>query len=66
MSKKTFNISSHFYSQELLQDARSAFGEFNIEILPDTVIIDEDDAWYVFDEFMNYTLSLSLESSVWV
>jgi hypothetical protein len=61
MSKKTFLINNNFYPHDIIQNAIIAFGDYNITSADGTLSIEDEDPQYIFDELMNYTLSLSLE-----
>ena len=65
MSKKTFKISSSLYSINSIQDAINAFDGYQIHFDGNTIGIDDEDPQYVFDELMNYILSISLENNIW-
>lgn len=65
MSKKTFKISSSLYSINNIQDAISAFDGYQIDFDGNTISIDDENPQYVFDELMNYILSISLENNIW-
>lgn len=64
MLKKTFNVNNTLYPEEILLEARTIFSDFAIEILPGSIQINEEDPQRVFDEFMNYSLSLLLEKNL--
>jgi hypothetical protein len=64
MSKKTFKISSSLYSINNIQDAISAFDGYQIDFDGNTISIDDENPQYVFDELMNYILSISLENNI--
>lgn len=65
MSKKTFNVNNTLYPEGVLLDARSVFWDFSIEIFPGAIEINEENPDIIFDEFMNYSLSLLLEKNLW-
>ncbi len=65
MSKKTFQINSTLYPEILLQEAIDAFSDYTITYSGGILSIEDEDPQYVFDEFMNYILSLSLENFPW-
>ncbi len=61
MSKKTFNVNSSLYPQSFLKEAIVIFSGFQIILNGGSITIEDEDPQYIFDEFMNYSLSLSLE-----
>lgn len=65
MSKKTFNINNQLYSESDILDAIDAFDGYVINWENEVLIIEDENPQFVFDEFMNYILSLSLENSIW-
>lgn len=65
MSKKTFNVNSILYPEIIIQEAILAFDGYDISMNSNAITIDDEDPQYIFDEFMNYSLSLSLENSIW-
>ncbi len=65
MSKKTFNVNNILYPEEILIEARNVFQDFSIDIFPGSIEIDEENPENIFDEFMNYSLSLLLEKNIW-
>ena len=65
MSKKTFSINNQLYPEWYIKEAIDAFDGYNIIWKDGNLIIEDEDPQYVFDELMNYTLSLSLENSIW-
>lgn len=65
MSKKTFKISSSLYSANNIQDAINAFDGYQIHFDDNNIIIDDENPQYIFDELMNYILSISLENTIW-
>lgn len=64
MSKKTFNVNNTLYPEEVLLEAHGVFSDFSIEIFPGAIEINEENPDRVFDEFMNYSLSLLLEKNL--
>ncbi len=64
MSKKTFSVNNILYPEALIQEAILAFDGYAIVASDSTITIDDEDPQYVFDELMNYILSLSLENSI--
>ena len=62
MSKKTFHVNNTLYPEDVIQDAIIAFSDYSITSIDGAIIIEDEDPQYVFDEFMNYILSLSLEN----
>ncbi len=65
MPKKTFNIDSTLYPLDFLNQAKKSFEGYDIVVTARWVTIDDDNPVYIFDEFMNYTLSLYLEFHLW-
>ncbi len=65
MSKKTFQINNTLYPESIIQEAIADFGDYAITFSDGVLSIDDEDPQYVFDEFMNYILSLSLENLPW-
>lgn len=65
MSKKAFNINSEIYSKDSIIEAISSFTGYNISYDNEIISIDDEDPQYVFDELMNYSLSISLENILW-
>jgi hypothetical protein len=61
MSKKTFQIDDSLYTAELVHDAILAFDWFNIILEGNIITVEDENPDFVFDELMNYTLSLILE-----
>ncbi len=61
MLKKVFKISSTLYPTPIVIQAIESFSDFQIQLIDSSIIIEDDDPQFVFDEFMNYTLSLLLE-----
>ena len=66
MSKKTFSINNKLYPENLINSVILAFDGYNISYFDSTITIDDEDTKYVFDELMNYVLSISSETIVWV
>ena len=66
MSKKTFNISSQLYPEDMIHQGIDDFQWYNIIYDNSILVIDDPDAERVFDEFMNYILSIFSEHTVWV
>jgi hypothetical protein len=64
MSKKTFSINNQLYPEVYIIEAIDAFDGYSIIYQDGNLIIEDEDPQYVFDELMNYTLSLSLENSI--
>ena len=64
MSKKTFNINKDIYPENIIQEAILAFVGYNIIYSDSVISIEEDDSQYIFDELMNYMLSISLENTI--
>lgn len=62
MSKKTFNIDSSLYPEHCIQEAILAFDGYDMIFSGNQITIDDADPQYVFDELMNYVLSLLLEN----
>ncbi len=65
MSKKTFNVNSTLYPEIIIQEAILAFVGYTISTSDSVITIDDEDPQYVFDELMNYILSISSETIVW-
>jgi hypothetical protein len=65
MSKKTFHVNNQLYPELYITEAINAFDWYDITWKNGNLIIEDEDPQYVFDELMNYTLSLSLENSIW-
>lgn len=65
MSKKTFQINSTLYPESIIQEVIAVFGDYAITFSDGILSIEDEDPQYVFDEFMNYILSLSLENLPW-
>ena len=65
MSKKTFHVNSQLYPELYIIEAIEAFDGYMISWKDGDLTIDDEDPQYVFDELMNYILSLSLENSIW-
>lgn len=65
MSKKTFHVNNHLYPELYIIEAIDAFDWYTIIWQDGNLIIEDEDPQYIFDELMNYTLSLSLENSIW-
>lgn len=65
MLKKTFTINKELYLDSLLLQAVSEFEGFDISYSWGEITIIDDNPQYVFDEFINYVLSISLELSPW-
>ncbi len=65
MSKRIFNVNNTLYNDSIILSAISAFEWYIISYQGGTITIDDEDPQYVFDELMNYTLSLSLENPIW-
>ncbi len=65
MLKKTFNINKDIYPENLILEAINAFSGYNISYSNAIISIEEEDPQYIFDEFMNYVLSISLENNLW-
>lgn len=65
MSKKTFNINKDIYPENIIQEAILTFVGYNIIYSDSVISIEEDDSQYIFDELMNYMLSISLENTIW-
>ena len=65
MLKKTFNINKDIYPENLILEAINAFSGYNISYSNAIISIEEEDPQYIFDEFMNYALSISLENNLW-
>lgn len=64
MSKKTFNVNNTLYSEKNIQEAILVFVGYTISVSDGIISIDDEDPQYVFDELMNYVLSLSLENII--
>ncbi|NRH20996.1 hypothetical protein HOO68_03050 [Candidatus Gracilibacteria bacterium] len=64
MSKKTFNINKDIYPENIIQEAILTFVGYNIIYSDSVISIEEDDSQYIFDELMNYMLSISLENTI--
>ncbi len=58
MSKKIFSLDKEFYSDEVVNQAISAFEDFVIFFENGVLIIDDQDPQAVFDEFSNYCIYL--------
>ncbi len=65
MSKKIYQVNNSLYPASYIQDTLVAFVGYEITYSHNTLTIDDEDPQYVFDEFMNYTLSLLLENPLW-
>lgn len=65
MLKKTFNIDKDIYPEKIILEAINAFNGYNISYSNTIISIEEEDSQYIFDEFMNYVLSISLENNLW-
>lgn len=65
MSKKTFSVNNTLYSKNILESSKDAFEWYNITIWENTVTIEDENASEIFDEFMNYTLSIYSENTLW-
>jgi hypothetical protein len=64
MSKKIFNVNSDIYSSDAILQAIEAFEGYTISYDKNQITIDDEDVQFVFDEFMNYIISLSLENPI--
>ena len=61
MLKKAFNINNTLYPDALILQAIDAFSDYQIQLIASDIVIEDEDPQYIFDELMNYILSLSLE-----
>lgn len=62
MSKKTFNINNLLYPEEVIRQALTDFEGYALEYHDGGITIDDEDPQWVFDELINYTISLMNES----
>lgn len=65
MSKKTFNIDKSLYPEKVIQEAIDIFQWYTINYVDGVIVIDDEDAQRIFDELMNYILSIFSENTVW-
>lgn len=65
MSKKIFNINNSLYPEKIIQTAIHEFYWYDITYTDQSIIIDDDNPQEVFDELMNYILSIFSENIVW-
>lgn len=63
MQKNNFSVNTEIYPPEYILQAIADFEGYSILFDPSTseIIIDDENAPFIFDELMNYVLSLILE-----
>lgn len=65
MLKKTFSLNNQLYPESDIRNAIDTFDGYLILWENGTLTIEDENPQFVFDELMNYILSLSLENSIW-
>ena len=65
MSKKTFSVNNELYSKSILELSKEAFEWYEITIWENSITVEDENASEIFDEFMNYTLSIYSENTLW-
>ncbi|MBX9809648.1 hypothetical protein K2X92_04650 [Candidatus Gracilibacteria bacterium] len=64
MLKKTFSLNNQLYPESDIRNAIDTFDGYLILWENGTLTIEDENPQFVFDELMNYILSLSLENSI--
>jgi len=63
--KKTFSVNNLLYSKNILESCKDAFEWYSITIWENCITIEDEKSSEIFDEFMNYTLSIYSENTLW-